>query len=171
MCAPAPERQPGQNGRPRIKGKRFAKLSQLLADPATSWQRSPVTWYDGSIQVVQWCSGTALWYRAGQSSLPIPWVMTRDPAGKRPVRAYCSTDQQQTGLSMVLDFIKRWSIEVTFEESRAHLGIQTQRHWSDRAIERRTPCLFGLYSLVALLGQALHPTGDIPFQPTAWSRK
>lgn len=67
--------------------------------------------------------------------------------------------------------IKRWSIEVTFEESRAHLGIETQRQWSDRAIERSTPCLFGLYSLVALVGYALHPTGDIPFQSTAWYRK
>jgi hypothetical protein len=64
--------------------------------------------------------------------------------------------------------IKRWSIEVTFEESRAHLGIETQRQWSDLVIERSTPCLFGLSSLVALLGHALHPVGDIPFQPTAW---
>jgi hypothetical protein len=171
LCAPAPERQPGQNGRPRIKGKRFPKLSQVLVDPETSWQRSQVTWYDGSIQVVEWCCGSALWYRAGQPPLPIRWVMTRDPAGKRPVRAYFSTDPQQPGLSIVLDFIKRWSIEVTFEESRAHLGIESQRQWSDRAIERSTPCLFGLYSVVALLGQALHPTGDIPFQPTAWYRK
>lgn len=67
--------------------------------------------------------------------------------------------------------IKRWSIEVTFEETRAHLGIETQRQWSDLAIERSTPCLFGLYSLVALVGRALHPTGNIPFQPTAWYRK
>ena len=98
-------------------------------------------------------------------------MITRDPAGERPVRTYFSTDQDQTGLSIVLDFIKRWSIEVTFEESRAHLGIETQRQWSDLAIERSTPCLFGLYSLVALLGHALHPTGNIPFQPTAWYRK
>ena len=171
LCAPAPQRQPGQNGRPRIKGKRLPKLSQVLADPQTVWQRSTVPWYDGSTQVVEWCSGAALWYRAGQPPLPIRWVITRDPAGERPVRTYFSTDQDQTGLGIVLDFIKRWSIEVTFEESRAHLGIETQRQWSDRAIERSTPCLFGLYSLVVLFGCALHPTGAIPFQPTAWYRK
>lgn len=145
MCAPAPLRQPGQNGRPRIKGKRLPKLSQVLADPTTAWQRSNVTWYDGSTKTVEWCSGTALWYRAG--------------------------DQHQTGLCIVLDFIKRWSIEVTFEESRAHLRIETQRQWSDQATLRSTPCLLGLYSLVTLLGRALHPTGNIPFQPTAWYRK
>jgi hypothetical protein len=63
------------------------------------------------------------------------------------------------------------TIEVTFEESRAHLGAETQRQWSDPAIARSTACLFGLYSLVGLLGSALHPAGDIPFQPTAWYRK
>ena len=171
MCAPAPLRQPGQNGRPPIKGKRLPKLSQVLADPTTVWQRSNVTWYDGSTQVVEWCSGAALWYRAGQPPLPIRWVITSDPAGRWPVRTYFSTDQEQTGLGIVLDFIKRWSIAVTFEESRAHLGIETQRQWSDLAIERSTPCLLGLYSLVTLLAQVLHPTGTIPFPPTACYRK
>ena len=67
--------------------------------------------------------------------------------------------------------MKRWSLEVTFEEWRAHLGIETQRKWSDRAIERSTPLLFGLYSLVTLFGLALHPDGQIPLTQTAWFRK
>jgi hypothetical protein len=67
--------------------------------------------------------------------------------------------------------IKRWSIEVTFEESRAHMGIETQRQWSELATPRSTPCLFGLYSVVAFLGYVLHPTGDLPFQSTACYRK
>ena len=67
--------------------------------------------------------------------------------------------------------MKRWSLEVTFEEGRAHLGIETQRQWSDLAIERSTPLLFGLYSLVALFGQALHPDGRIPVVQAAWYHK
>lgn len=67
--------------------------------------------------------------------------------------------------------MKRWGLEVTFEESRAHLGIETQRQWSDQAIERTTPLLFSLYSLVALFGQVLHPDGDIPVAQAAWYRK
>ena len=59
------------------------------------------------------------------------------------------------------------AIEVTFEEGRAHLGIETQRQWSDRAIERSTPLLFGLYSLVTLFGRALHPDGQIPVAQAA----
>ncbi len=71
LCAPAPVRQPGQNGRPRIKGKRLPKLSQVLADPKTTWQQAKVKWCDGSTQPLEWCSGPALWYRAGQPPLPI----------------------------------------------------------------------------------------------------
>lgn len=67
--------------------------------------------------------------------------------------------------------MKRWSLEVTFEEGRAHLGIETQRQWSDLAIERATPLLFGLYSLVTLFGQALHPDGQVPVAQAAWYRK
>jgi hypothetical protein len=33
---------------------------------------------------------------------------------------------------------------------RAHLGVETQRQWSDLAIARTTPTLFGLFSLVTL---------------------
>lgn len=120
---------------------------------------------------IEWCSGTALWYRGGQTSLPIRWVLSRDPLGEHDARAYFSTDQQRSGLDILLDFMKRWPGEVTFEETRAHLGVQTQRQWSDLAIERTTPCLLGLYSLVTLMGQKLFPKGDIPYKPTAWYQK
>jgi hypothetical protein len=37
--------------------------------------------------------------------------------------------------------------------SLAHLGVETQRQWSDPAIFRTTPLLLGLYSLVTLYVQ------------------
>ncbi len=103
--------------------------------------------------------------------LPIRWVLTRDPSGKHPPKALFSTDPTQTAKQIIRDFMKRWSLEVTFEESRALLGIETQRQWSDRAIERTTPMLFGLYSLVALFGQAFRPDGHIPVTQAAWYHK
>jgi hypothetical protein len=60
--------------------------------------------------------------------------------------------------------MKRWSLEATFEESRAHLGLETQRQWSDLAIERTTPLLFGLFSLVTLFGHASFSRGAPPTQ-------
>ncbi len=82
-----------------------------------------------------------------------------------------STDPTQSAEQLIRDFMKRWSLEVTFEEGRAQLGIETQRQWSDRAIERSTPLLFGLYSLVTLFGRALHPDGQVPIAQAAWYRK
>jgi hypothetical protein len=98
-------------------------------------------------------------------------VLTRDPAGKRPPKALFSTDQAQPAEEIVRDFMTRWSLEATFEESRAQLGVETQRQWSDRAIERTTPLLFGLYSLVTLFGAALAPDGHPPLQRASWYQK
>jgi len=65
----------------------------------------------------------------------------------------------------------RWSLDVTVEERRAHVGIETQRHWSEPVIERSTPLLCGLSSLVTLFGQALHPDGQIPVAHAAIVRR
>ncbi len=168
---PPPERTRHTIGRPRVVGKRLPALEQVLQDPETVWQKLTLDWYGEGERTLEMCTGTALWYRYGSDPLPIRWVLTRDPSGKRPPKAIFSTDPTQTAEQIVSDFMKRWSLEVTFEEGRAHLGIETQRQWSDLAIERSTPLLFGLYSLVTLFGQALHPDGQIPVAQAAWYRK
>ena len=68
-------------------------------------------------------------------------------------------------------FIQRWQVEVTFEESRPHLGIETQRQWSDRAIARTTPILLALYSLVTLMAQECLATRQLPVRAAAWYAK
>jgi hypothetical protein len=146
-------------------------LEHVLADPQTVRQRLTLDWYGEGPRVLELCSGIACWYRFGSTPLPIRWVLTRDPAGKRPPKALFSTDQTQSAEEIVRDFMKRWSLETTFEESRAHLGIEPQRQWSDRAIERTTPLLFGLYSLVALFGASLAPNGHPPLKRAAWYQK
>ena len=158
-------------GRPRVVGKRLPSLETVLHDPKTIWQRLTVDWYGEGKRTLEMCTGTALWYRYGLTPLPIRWVLTRDPQGKRPPKALFSTDQSQMAEEIIKDFMKRWSLETTFEESRAQLGIETQRQWSDLAIERTTLLLFGLYSLVTLFGQALHPDGHIPLAQAAWYHK
>ena len=168
---PPPERTKHTIGRPRVVGQRLPSLEQVLHDSETVWQKLTLNWYGQGERTLEICTGTALWYRYGCAPLAIRWVLTRDPQGKRPPKAICSTDPIQTAEQIVGDFMKRWSLEVTFEEGRAHLGIETQRQWSDRAIERSTPLLFGLYSLVTLFGQALHPDGQVPIAQAAWYRK
>jgi hypothetical protein len=67
--------------------------------------------------------------------------------------------------------VMRWSVEVTCEEGRAHLGLETQRQWSDQAIARTTPVLLALFSLVTVLALQLSPDGPIPVPVTAWYHK
>jgi hypothetical protein len=169
--APAPPRLPGTNGRPRVKGKRLPPLQQSLKEAQTIWPRVRVRWYNGRRRELEITSGTAVWYRIGQPVLPGRWVIGRDPRGQLDPRASCSTCLSDWPRDLVRRFVHRWTIETTFEESRAHLGLETQRPWSDRAMARTTPCLFGLYSVVALLAHARHPDGKIPVRRTVWYHK
>jgi DDE superfamily endonuclease len=171
LHAKAPRPKAGQKGRPRQIGKALAKLTKVLSAAKTNWERHEVEWYGGSHQILELCSGLALWYRAGLAPLPIRWVIVKGLEEGRSARAFFCTDQQLCAEQIVADFVKRWSIEVMFEESRAHLGVETQRQWSDQAIERTTPALFGLYSLVAVIGKQLHEAGELRVQQTAWYPK
>lgn len=158
-------------GRPRKAGPALPKLAAALVDPATAWQVAELAWSDGTTRTLELASGTAWWSHAGEPPLPIRWVLSRDPAGKLESRAYFSTAPSDTAAAIVVEFLKRWSLETTFEECRAHLGVETQRQWSDAAIERETPCLFGLYAVVALLGQSLRTGSSVPIRAAAWYRK
>ena len=90
--------------------------------------------------------------------MPVRWVLLRDPLGQFEPQALLSTDPAQEAVAIVEAFVLRWQLEVTFPEARAHLGRETQRQWSNRAIQRTTPALFGLFSLVNGRDQADRPT-------------
>ncbi|MBA3711700.1 MAG: transposase, partial [Pyrinomonadaceae bacterium] len=118
LYEPAPPRVAGTNGRPRVKGAPLPKLSHILADERTSWQRVRVRWYDSRRRELEVTSGTAVWYRIGKPPLAIRWVIVRDPKEELEARAYFSTRPADTPREIVVEMIKRWPIETTFEESR-----------------------------------------------------
>ena len=115
-------------------------------------------------------SDTALWYRPGTPPRPIRWVLVRDPEGKRTPQAFFSTDTAREPADIIPLFVRRWQVEVTFAETRAHLGVETQRQWSDKAIARTTPALLGLYSPISLWACNLLSTTSTPYA-AAWYRK
>ena len=82
-----------------------------------------------------------------------------------------STNLDLDVLHIIEGYIKRWNIEVTFRECREHLGIETQRQWSDLAIARATPFLFGMYTIITLIGHALYTEKGIIAESTAWYKK
>jgi hypothetical protein len=154
-------------------GARQPTLLACLSDPLTRWTRQTVWWYGGKPRLVDYTSGTALWHTPSQPTpLPIRWVLVRDPRSTFKPAALCCTDLAVSAEQIIAWYGLRWNVEVTFEESRAHLGLETQRQWSDWAIGRVTPLLLGLFSLVVLLAHRLtrhHPA--IPTRTTAWYTK
>jgi hypothetical protein len=116
-------------------------------------------------------SGTAVWRHAGKPVVPIRWVPLRDPRGRFDPQALLCTDTAQEPLQIVRWFIQRWQLEVTFREVRDHLGVETQRQWSDKAIARTTPCLLGLFSIVTLLAARLGHHARLRVSGTAWYHK
>lgn len=169
---PAPPRQPRQNGRPRVKGKRRPSPQQRLDDPATRWKKVEIEdWYGGGRRKVETYSETCVWYRSGHQAVPIRWVLVRDPQGEYETQALMSTDTTYRPAQILNWFVRRWRMEVTFEEARAHLGIETQRQWADLAIARSTPLLFGLFSLITLMADRLIKGKMMPIRTAAWYAK
>jgi hypothetical protein len=168
---PAPPREPGTKGRPRVKGERLPTLAHRLVDPATAWATLTVPWYGGGTAQVEAATGTALWYHPGDPAVALRWVLLRDPAGQVEPQAFLSTDPTVSPAQIVAWFVARWPLEVTFQEVRAHLGVETQRQWSDLAILRTTPALLGLFSLVALFAQARLDGQKLPVRQAAWYAK
>jgi len=172
LYEPAPERRPGQNGRPRKKGARLPKLEQVLTDEKTAWQRVTINnWYGEGAREVDIVSNTAVWFHGGMPALPIRWVLIRDPKGKFKPQALLCTDLQIKPMQILKWFIMRWQLEVTLHEVRTHLGVETQRQWSDLAIARTTPALLGLFSLVTLLADRSVTRCKLPIRQTAWYSK
>lgn len=167
-----PEAQPESKPGPKPKkGKRQPSLQTRLDDPDTQWQRLTLHWYGGKLKTVEIISGTSLWHTSGFDPLPIRWVLVRDPAGQLRPTAFLSTDLNVQPQQILDWFIMRWGMEVTFQECRTHLGLETQRQWSDLAISRTTPALLGLFSLVTLLAAALTQEQPLPVRSAAWYLK
>jgi hypothetical protein len=99
------------------------------------------------------------------------WVLIRDPEGRFEPQALLCTDPTGSAHQIVEWFVWRWQLEVTFHEARTHLGVETQRQWSDRAIARTTPVLLGLFSLVALAAREFLGDGLLLTRQTAWYAK
>jgi hypothetical protein len=172
LYEPAPQRQPKQMGRPRKVGKRLPTLNTRLEDAQTVWQAVTLAgWYGGRSCELQVASQTAVWYHTGLSAVPLRWVLVKDPKGKLEPQAFLSTNPKATPEQILLWFRQRWQVEVTFEEVRAHLGVETQRHWSDLAILRTTPALFALFSIVVLLAHQLQSQIEFPLPQSAWYDK
>jgi len=165
------QRRRGRGRRP-IKGKPHKKLSALVKERKVSWKRCRLSlWYGRTNRLVEFATGTAIWYRGGVPPVPIRWLMVRDPSGELDPQAFLATDLNAKPQDILAWFISRWQVEVTFEEVRAHLGVETQRQWTDKAILRTTPALLALFSIVTLWAHDLAKSQRLKPRAAAWYPK
>jgi DDE superfamily endonuclease len=135
VLAPS-ERYYEQRGRRHKKitdwGRQLIRqLRRWLADPTTNWEVLTLAWYGGQQRLVEVASGTAIWYHNGLPPVPIRWVLLRDPLSHFSPQALLCTDQAISPTQIIEWFVLRWQVELTFHEVRTHLGVETQRQWSE----------------------------------------
>jgi hypothetical protein len=165
---PAPKRKKGQRGRPPLKGRALPKLNAVLRNKKTVWRSIVVAqWYNAQQCKLLVATGTAVWYHSGMAPVPIRWVLVRDPAGEHEPTAFLSTDLDVPPATILGWYVSRWRVETTFQEVRAHLGVETQRQWSDLAILRTTPALLGLFSLITVWADSLVRETATALRPNA----
>jgi len=166
-----PPNQPAKRGPKPKKGNKQPSLLKRIKDKSTEWVPITIDWYDGIKYDLEIFSGISLWYTPGFDPAPIKWVVVRDPAGKLRTEAFFSTDLEAAEEQILKWFVLRWNIEVTFEELRAHLGVETQRQWSDLAIARTTPALFGMFSILVLMALEVIKSKPMTILNSAWYKK
>src|SRR2546427_2109237 len=166
--APVP---PGKRGPKPKKGPRLSTLKTRVDEAKQHGQEVEVAWYNGVRKCLRVLTGVALWHTPGEQPLAVRWVLVVDPQGHVPPSAFFSTDLTLVPTQIIEWFVFRWNVEVTFEEGRRHLGWETQRQWSDKAIARTTPALFGLFALVCLMAYRLTEGVKLMPQSTMWYLK
>jgi hypothetical protein len=161
---------PERRGPKPKKGQALAKLATRVQEALDQGEEVTIDWYQGA-KVLRVLSGVCLWHTPGLPPLPIRWVLVVDPAGQLAPQAFFTTQPTTSPQRVVELFVLRWSIEVTFEEVRRHLGVETQRQWSALAIARTTPLLLALFSLVCLMVHRLPDCWSSLPRSTAWYLK
>jgi hypothetical protein len=141
-------------GRPRIKGPRLPKPRRAV-EAATTFIPLPVDWYGGGQRQVETLTGTGHWYKAGRGLVAIRWAFVRDNSGTHRDEYFFTTDLELSVAAVIATYCGRWNIETTFQEMRSALGLETTRGWCEKTVLRAAPCLFGLYTVVAILYAAL----------------
>ena len=145
-----PTKKKKGRGRKPVKGKRLATPKAIAEKNGAKFTRTKVKWYGATVREVLLISRTGLWYKCGYKPTMIRWVLVRDPEGKREDEVFFTTDLGLSQKQIIELYVRRWSLETTFQEAREYLGIETLRNRCSRSIGRTVPMLFSMYSLVVL---------------------
>jgi hypothetical protein len=137
-------------GRPAVKGRRLAKPREAVS-AARRLERQTVGWYGAGTRQVATRTGTGHWFKPGKGLVPIRGAFVRDREGTHRDEYFYTTDVALGVGQLIGYYTGRWNIETTFEEARSGLHLGTACGWCRATVLRVTPCLFGLYPVVAWL--------------------
>jgi hypothetical protein len=152
---------PGKRGPKPTKGKRQRRLQGWAERSETPWEDVDVDWYGGQRKTRWGFSRTGLGYTPRVPPAEIRYVLGADPEGKPRLEAFFGTDLQATPAQILRWVVRRWAVEVTVEEARAHLGVETQRQGSEQAIAR-PPRPLGVVVAGHRVGPAVEPRQAAP---------
>jgi DDE superfamily endonuclease len=162
---------PGKRGRKPKKGVRLISFKEMLKMEDLPWKEVEIAGYDGKKKRVKYLTNTSMWGADSFCPIAIRWVLVKDPTGEMDPLPLMSTDVNLTAVRMIELYVDRWGLEVTFQEARELLGVETQKQWSDKAIARTTPILMALYTIVCLIGHRLNEEAPIIVEKAAWYDK
>ena len=161
----------GQRGRPAKKGKRQPSFKDRVAQSKEDdWTYGDVAWYAGKKKSVRWLTGLGLRYKP-RTTLPlIRWVIVQDVESGH-WECFFSTDVTAFPKYIIEAYVTRWALEVTYQEVREHLGLETSKNWCQNSVERTVPCLLGLFTLVTLCFEKICQTSSPQPHQNTWYHK
>ncbi|HEX2184536.1 MAG TPA: transposase [Chloroflexota bacterium] len=171
LWTPPPPRRPGRKGRPRRKGRRLPTPAAAAAC-CRRWRTLTLELYGRTVSI-QSFTYTALWYGALRAQ-PVRIVVVRDPTGERRDEAFFGTDPTMPVAVILEGYARRWTLEVTFHDSKQFLGFADPQNQTATAVRRTAPLALVVYDLVLLWyaqyaeGQTPGPFPDWPARP--WYR-
>ena len=167
-----PEEVPaGKRGRKPKKGIRLMSFKEMLTTEDLPWEEAEIAGYDGKKKRVKYLTNTSMWGADGFCPIAIRRVLVKDPTGEMDPLPLMSTDVNLTAIKIMELYVDRRGLEVTFQEAREHLGVETQKQWSDKAIAGTTPILMALYTIVCLIGNRMNEEAPLTAEKTAWYDK
>lgn len=159
-----PVRKPGTNGRPRKRGNRLPTPAEMLTGRC---RRMSFQIYGRTEKArVAYCEAR----KHAAPNTPLRIVAVEALQGGRGQEAFYSTCHQATAEQVIAWYAQRWSIEVTFHDSKQNLGFEEPQGWSRKAVQRTAPLAMLLYSLVVLWfareGNRFYQPLDCPWYTT-----
>jgi DDE superfamily endonuclease len=167
LYEPAPASRPGQKGAPRKKGGRLPGMAAWADEESQPWRQLGFDQF-GLHATLLVKVQKALYYKAGKDRL-LTIVLVRDAVGKRPDQMFYSTRLDWSARTILSKYAARWSIEVTFENSKQLLGLEDPANRVEQAVRRTAPMALVLYSLIVAW---FHKTGHmhVQFPDRPWYR-